>query len=284
MSQQQDGVYRLPVTIASIKSIDRSSHWLSQGWKDFCRAPGVSLVYGCLFVVAGLALTVGLAVLGLDSLILPLAGGFAIVAPILVVGLYDLSRRLDAGHSVTVADCFAAAGRSLGQLAAMGVVLLVCYLVWVRVALLLFVIFFNADPPPFDRFVDDVLFSIEGASLLILGALTGAAFAAVVFSITAVSVPLIYDRPVDVLTAIGVSLLAVRENFRLMFGWAALIALIIAAGVATAFIGLAIAMPVLAFATWHAYRDLVVDGPTYGEDAPPASAGSASSLPQIPRP
>jgi uncharacterized membrane protein len=271
--------YRLPVSIRSLKDVDRSGHWLGQGWRDFKKAPGVSLMYGGAFVVAGLALTFGLQWAGLGSLILPLAGGLMILAPILVVGLYDVARRLEAGLPVSLSDCFSAFGRSLGQLAAMGVVLLVCYLFWVRSALFLFALFFNQEPPPFDRFIEDVVLSLQGAPLLIVGTVVGAAFAAVVFSVTAVSIPLIYDRPVDVLTAIGVSLLTFRENFKLMFGWAALIVLITAVGIATAFIGLAVALPVLAYATWHAYRDLIAGGPVYPEDrvTPPAASPAGST-------
>jgi uncharacterized membrane protein len=278
MSAAAEGIYRLPVTIRRLADVDRSGEWLSHGWRDFRRAPGVSLAYGGAFMFIGLALTIGLAYAGLGSLILPLAAGFVIVAPILVVGLYDVSRRLEAELPVSLADCFGAFGRSIGQLAAMGVVLLVCYLVWVRVALLLFALFFNQQPPPLDRFIEDVLFSREGAPLLIVGSLVGAVFGAVVFSISAVSVPLIYDRPVDVLTAVGVSLLTVRQNFRVMFGWAAMIVVLTLVGLATAFVGLAVAVPVLAYATWHAYRDLIAEGPVYPDDArsPPTAPVGAS--------
>ena len=281
MSASASGTYQLPVNIRSIKDVDRSGQWLAEGWRDFTRAPGVSLIYGSSFVVVGLIATIGLFSEGLGSLILPLAGGLMILAPILVVGLYDAARRLEAGLPVRLADCFRAFGRSAGQLAALGIVLMVCYLFWVRTALLLFALFFNQDPPPFDRFIEDVVLSMQGVALLLVGGAVGAAFAAAVFAISAVSIPLIYDRPVDALTAIGVSLLAVRENFRLMFGWAGLIAVITVAAIATAFIGLAVALPVLAYATWHAYRDLIASGPVYPEDAvpppPPARSSTAGT-------
>lgn len=266
MSTSAPGIYRLPVTIRKLTEVDRSGHWLGQGWRDFRAAPVVSFTYGAAFVLFGLAITVGAHALDLGSVVLPLAGGFAIVAPILVVGLYDVSRRLEAGLPAALSDCFGAFGRSAGQLAAMGVILLIAYLVWVRVALLLFAIFFSDQPPALDRFVQDVAFSADGAALLLLGTAIGAGFAATVFAITAVSVPLIYDRPIDAATAVGVSLLTVRENFRVMVGWAALIAVSVAAGVVTV-VGLAVVMPILAFATWHAYRDLIGDGITYADDA-----------------
>jgi uncharacterized membrane protein len=251
------GTYRLPVTIRRIDDVDRSAYWLAQGWRDLKRAPVVSLVYGGVFVVVSLALTFGLRAIGLDSLILPLCLGFVIVAPILVVGLYDVSRRLERGQKVHLRDIFGALGESLGQLSAMGIVLLICYWIWVWSALILFMGFFSQSPPSLDAFFEDVVFTMNGALLLSIGSLIGAAFAAVVFSLSAVSVPLLYDRPIDVITAISCSLLAVRENWRVMFGWAALILLITIAGVATFFIGLAVAIPLLAYATWHCYRDLI---------------------------
>jgi uncharacterized membrane protein len=282
MSGSETGTYQLPVSIRSLDVVDRSSDWLGQGWRDFKKAPAVSLAYGGAIVILGLVLTIGLVSSGLGSMILPLAGGLMILAPILVVGLYDVARCLEAGLPVSLANCFHAFGRSAGQLAAMGIILLLCYLVWVQCALFLFALFFSHQPPPLDRFLQEVAFSTQGAILLILGSIVGAVFAAVVFGITAVSIPLIYDRPVDVITAVGVSLLAVRENFKLMFGWAALIAVLTVMGIATAFVGLAVVLPVLAYATWHAYRDLVAGGPVYPEDAatlPPSPNAASGAMP-----
>ena len=271
MAATASGSYQLPVSIRTIKDVDRSGHWLAEGWRDFTLTPGLSLIYGGAFVVAGLAITLGLFTRGLASLILPLAGGLMILAPIMVVGLYDVSRRLEAGLPVSLRDCFRAFGRSAGQLSILGVAVLVAYLFWVMTALLLFMLFFNQSPPQFGQFFQDVALSPPGIALMLFGGAVGAVFAWVVFAITAVSIPLIYDRPVDAMTAIGVSLIAVRENFRVMFGWAALIAVASVAGIATAFIGLAVTLPVLAYATWHAYRDLIAGGPVYPEDsvAPP---------------
>jgi uncharacterized membrane protein len=257
--------YRLPVTIKTIADIDRSGRWLRLGWQDFLATPTISLTYGAAFVIVSLIVTLGLVEIGLGSLVLPLAGGFIILTPILVVGLYDVSRRREQGMEATLRDVLSAYGEHAGQLSAMGIVLMLCFWMWVEIALVLFMGIFSQTPPSLERFFTDVIFSTNGAILLIAGSAIGAVFAAVVFAISAVSVPLIFDRPVDVITAISTSLLTVRGNWRLMFGWAALIALVLASALATAFIGLAVALPVLAYATWHAYRDLI-------EPAPPPKA------------
>jgi uncharacterized membrane protein len=256
-TQVRQGTDRLPVSINEIADVDRSGRWLAAGWRDFRKTPAVSLAYGGAFVVISFLLVYGLFSAGLGSLVLPLAGGFVMLGPILVVGLYDVSRRLEKNQPARLADVFSAFGDSAGQLSAMGVALLIALLVWVEVAFFLFMLFFNLTPPPLDRFLEDVVFSMNGAPLLIVGSLVGAVFGLVVFSISAVSVPLIYDRPIDVITAISASLLAVRRNWRLMFGWAAMLVLVVVCGFATFLVGLAVALPVLAYATWHAYCDLI---------------------------
>ena len=42
-----------------------------------------------------------------------------------------------------------------------------------------------------------------------------------------------------------------------MLLWAALIAAVIGLGLATLYLGLVVAVPLIGYATWHAYRDLV---------------------------
>ena len=257
MTTTDNGIYHLPVDIQTV-DVDRSGHWLAAGWRDFLKTPGVSLIYGGAFVVVSFLLTFGLISADLGSLVLPLAGGFVMMAPILVVGLYDVSRRLEQGAEVSFSHVFSAFKANIGQLSAMGVVLLILWFVWVEVAIALFAIFYSQAPPPLDRFVEEIIFSLEAAPFLLIGSAFGAVLATIIFTITAVSIPMMFDRQVDVVTAIGASILAVRANWRVMFGWAAMIVVITVAGVLSFFLGLAVALPVLAYATWHAYRDLVI--------------------------
>jgi len=256
MTSPVNGPYRLPVTIRSV-DVDRSGHWLSAGWRDFLATPTVSLTYGSGFVVVSFLLTYGLIAAGLGSLVLPLAGGFVLLSPILVVGLYDVSRRRERGAEVALRHVFGAARDHMGNIAALGMVLLIVWFVWVEMAIFLFAIFFGQQPPPLDRFLEDVIFTLSGAPFLLVGSLLGAFLAATVFTITAVSVPLLLDRSVDVVTAMATSVLAIRANWQVMAGWAAMIGVISACGLASFFIGLAVALPVLAYATWHAYRDII---------------------------
>ncbi|WP_328702843.1 DUF2189 domain-containing protein [Arenibaculum pallidiluteum] len=240
--------------------LDRPWVWLALGWRDVARAPQVSLLYGAALVPASLALAVGLSAAGMFYLILPLACGFMLVGPLVAVGLYEVSRRLAAGEPVSLGAAVRAYSRNAVQLSLVGLILALALLFWVRTALLLFALFFGLQPPVDLRgFIDLVLFSTAGLPFLAVGTLAGGAIAAAVFAISAVSVPMLLDRDCDVFTAVVTSIRAVTLNWRAMTGWAALIALFTAAGLSTAFIGLALAMPLIAHASWHAYKDLVAD-------------------------
>jgi len=78
-----------------------------------------------------------------------------------------------------------------------------------------------------------------------------------VFAITVVSVPLLLDRDIDMLSAIATSVRAVGENPIAMALWATLIMLATAFSMATAMLGFIVTIPVIGHATWHAYRDVV---------------------------
>lgn len=236
---------------------DRPWEWLAQGWRDLCAAPLISAAYGLLAVASSYLLLAGLAGGGLHFLILPMAAGFMLVGPLFAVGLYETSRRLSRGEPATLGTVIGAYRRNGAQIAGIGVALLVVFIAWVRLALLLFMLFFSMEPPPLDLLVERIFFSDVTLPFLFTGTLFGAVMAAAVFSISVVAIPMLLDRETDVFTAMATSIKAVRENPRSMLVWAALIALFTAAGLATAFIGLAIAFPLIGYASWHCYKDTV---------------------------
>ena len=108
-----------------------------------------------------------------------------------------------------------------------------------------------------EAFLERVLLSSQSLPFLITGTLTGAALAVVAFAISAVAVPMLMDRDVNVVTAIVTSVAAVRRNWQAMALWAAIVAFFTLLGLATFCIGLAVTLPLISHATWHAYRDLV---------------------------
>ncbi len=231
--------------------------WLAAGWRDLWSAPAISLTYGAAFAAAAYAFVFQLSRTNALPLMLPLAGGFLLVGPLLAVGLYEISRRREHNERATFQNIVSAVRHSGGQLAFFGVLLLLLYFFWMRVASLLFMLFFGAaDIPPIENFVPTLLFTPHGLGLLVVGTAVGAMFAAVAFGISAIAVPMLLDRKVDVITAVGSSIEAVNKNRPAMILWAVLVVGLIAMGCVTLFAGLAIAFPLIGHATWHAYREL----------------------------
>ena len=237
--------------------VDQPWQWLSAGWRDFQRAPLVSLTYGAVFVGAGFVLTLGLWLAGLAYLVLPLAAGFMLIGPVLAVGLYEVSRRIERGETVTLYAAFAAWRGNAAQIATMGLVLMLFLLAWIRIAFLIFALFFGPNPPSWEHLVTTLFFTTKGIPFLIVGIAAGGVLAAAAFGISLVAIPALLDRNVGVLCAVATSISAVMANWRLMIGWGALIALFTGAGIATFYIGLALTLPLIGHASWHAYRDLV---------------------------
>ncbi len=240
-------------------AFDAPWNWLAAGWRDLWRAPHVSLICGAAFSLISFAITYGLSTIGASALVLPLAAGFMLVGPLLAVGLYEVSRRLEAGEPVRLIPTLLAWRRAPTQLALMGVVLMLFLLAWVRVATLIFAIFFGLGTTPAPaELVTLVAFTPDGLVFLAVGTLVGAILAAVVFMISAVAIPLILDRDAFVLAAIATSMAATIRNPAPMLLWGFLIALFTAAGIVTAYLGMVIFFPVIGHATWHAYRAIVV--------------------------
>lgn len=219
--------------------------------------PGLSLLYGILFSAAGCALTYWLYAAGMFFLILPAMAGFALVGPATAVGLYDVSRRLESGQKVSVGATLASILSRAETFAAMGLVLMLFFLAWMEIALLIFAFFFGSEPVSADNFIERVFFAPESLPFLITGTVAGGILAAAVFAISTVSLPLLLDRDVGVPTAVATSLRAVHRNRKALALWAMIIAVFISFGVATLFVGLVLTLPLIGYATWHAYRDLV---------------------------
>lgn len=246
-----------PVALAQVP-FDAPWLWLAAGWRDLWLRPGISLVYGLLFALIAVALALLLSVAHLQALVLPLAGGFVLIGPLAAVGLYDMSRAIEAGRPVTWGSVLTAYMRAKGQLGFFGAILAFAFFVWLQLALLLFMLFWgnNTIPPP-STFVPTLLFSPHGLALLVVGTMVGGLVAAVVFSISVISVPLLLTHEFDAVTAIRTSLLSIALNTKPLALWAALIAGFMVLGIATLSVGLVVAFPLIGHATWHAYRALI---------------------------
>ena len=249
--------------VASV-SLEAPWRWLGKGWQDTWRRPFFSLGYGAVLTLLGLALAGACWELGLSALIPVLAGAFMLVGPMLAVGLYEMSRRYEAGEDFRLSDIVFVRTVSRVQLFYLGFGLMFLILVWMRIATLLFALLVSDGYPDLNDFVAFALTTANGLTLMITGTLIGGVIAFLVFAVSAISVPMLMDREIDFMTAIMASIDAVKRNPGPMLLWAWLIALLIGFGLATLFVGLIFVFPLVGHATWHAYEELTPRGGTSG--------------------
>jgi uncharacterized membrane protein len=233
---------------------------LRRGADDFWVMP-THVIFLCLiYPIVGLV--IGFATVGYDliPLLYPLASGFALIGPFAAIGLYELSRRREAGLDTTWSHAFDVVhSPSLPAIIGLGLLLLGIFIVWVFAANAIYVANFGYVPQTsLITFLRTVLTTPQGHNLIVVGNLVGFLFAVLAFTLSVVSFPLLFDRHVGLATAIATSLQAVLKNPVIMALWGLIIAAGLLIGSLPLFIGLAIVMPVLGHATWHLYRKVVV--------------------------
>ena len=232
---------------------------LAKGADDFYAMPTHAIFLCIIYPFVGFALArlaFGYSIL---PLLYPLASGFALVGPIAALGLYELSRRREAGLETSATRAFDVfESSSIGAVAVLGILLLIIFVVWVAVADAIYVANFGyASPPSVGAFLKDVLTTRPGWNLIIVGNGLGLLFAILVLTISVVSFPLLLDRDVGAAVALLTSIRAVAHNPLTMMVWGLIVAALLVVGSLPLFFGLTVVMPLLGHATWHLYRKVV---------------------------
>ncbi len=233
---------------------------LRAGWRDFRRAPAFGLFFAAFYVAGGLVLAAVATAAGQEWWLMPFVVGFPLIAPFAAVGLYEVSRRIEADETLDWRQVLGVVvAQKDRQVPSMAMVVLLMFMFWVFVAHTTFALFMGVSSLTNVSSSPEILFQGRGLTMLLVGTIIGAGFAAVLFSITVVGLPLILDREVDLISAIIASFQAVAANPLVMLVWAGVIAGLLFIGILPMFLGLFIVLPVLGHASWHMYRLLMPD-------------------------
>ena len=244
-------------SLPSIRTVEASRPfaWLKAGWFDLRDNPAASLAYGAALSFVGFLILRNAA--DIPYLFTAAVSGFFLIGPAAASGQYEISRRREKGERSSFVESLAGLRDEAESLMLFGALLAFVLIGWERLSAILFALFFTGRVPDIGNFARDVLLSGEHMQFVAAYLLAGGALAATVFALTAVAIPMILDRKVDIVTAMMTSFRAREKNLVPMSIWAMLIVACIAIGFATMMIGMVLLLPLLGHATWHAYRDLV---------------------------
>jgi uncharacterized membrane protein len=232
----------------------RAVEWLSRGWDDVKQIGWPGLAHGALIAILGGVLLA----LGSTHMYLTAAAitGYLLVGPMMTTGLCELARRREAREPLGFDESLQALTRNPDALLHFGGTLALVGLLWIILSTILLESVLSASVPSL------AVALWGGASMFtpaqLLGyVVCGGVLAAIVFAVSVVSVPLIIDRHASASEAMRASMRAVSANLPAMIVWAGLIVGLTAIGFLTLLIGMVVIAPLLGYATWHVYRDLI---------------------------
>jgi uncharacterized membrane protein len=238
---------------------------LARGWRDWRAAPGIGMVFAGVYVAGGLILTFVAGGFVFQTLILAL--GFPLLAPFAAVGLYETSRRLEAGRPLDLYQIFGAVWREKDrQIPWAGAIIVIYFLFYSFLAHMIFALFMGASPLTNISTSFEAFLTPNGLTMILVQLGVGAVLGFLLFGLTAFSLPFMLDKEVDFITAMLTSFAAVRESAGVMVIWAAIIGLTVVLAMLPVFLGLFVALPVLGHASWHLYRRAL----THPGDDPPS--------------
>lgn len=228
--------------------------WLRSGFGDLLKAQFASLFYGVCFALMGWTI----AFFNGESYVMTLAAtsAFMLFGPLLAIGLYNLSDQLQRSNRASIRASLTVWRGNMSNLALFALVSTIVALIWARASAVTFAVFYNSGLPSMGEFANAVL-TLENIEFLLVYFGIGFVFAAFIFSISVVAVPLMYDRKSDAITAVLMSLAVVARNPVTMIVWAGILVALISFGFLAGFLGLIYTAPIAGHATWHAYRALI---------------------------
>ncbi len=232
---------------------------LARGYDDFKEMPTHLAFLGLIYPLFGAGLAAITFTNNALPLLFPLVSGFALIGPFAAVGLYELSRRRELGLDTSWVHLFdVLRSPSLPSILALALALMVIFIAWLATAQALYEWLYGPMPPEsYSAFLYEVLTTSRGWTLIILGHLIGFVFAALVFSTSVVSFPMLLDRDCGAASAVQTSIRAVLRNPKTMTLWALILAALVMVGSLPLLVGLAVVMPILGHASWHLYRRVV---------------------------
>lgn len=252
--QPQEG-QSYEVQTLSLRDLQRA---LRRGWADFCGSWRFGLVFAGIYVLGFWAVGWALAVSGQIWLLVPIALGFPLLGPFVAVGFYEISRRLERSAPLDWRGVMAVIWRQKDrQIPSIAAIIVIFFLFWNFVSHMIFALFMGLEVMTNIQSSLQVFLTFNGLMMLCLGTLVGAIFAATLYAMVVVALPMLLDLEIDFVTAMLTSIKVVQRNPVVMSAWGLMIAVLLGISMLMLFVPLLIVLPLLGHASWHLYRAAV---------------------------
>lgn len=232
---------------------------LRKGWEDLA-AMRSDVMFACMLYPLMGAVLLGLATQGsMTHLLFPVLSGFALVGPVAGLGLYELSRRREAGLEVSWAAMFdVLRSPRFPRIVGLALFNAVIFMAWLLLADAIHAATLGPDRvQSLGALLTAAVSTPAGWVMILVGTGVGFLLALAVLAVSVVSFPLLLDRDVSLPVAVTTSVKVAMENPGLIAAWGLIVAGLLVVGILPALIGLVVVLPVLGHATWHLYRKAV---------------------------
>lgn len=227
---------------------------LAEGASDLRATAFQGVAYGIVFVLMGVAIAEVYAQVW--QMTMGLTAAFFLMGPFVCCGIYELSRQLERTGKADLRASLSCWLRNWKSIAFFAALLTFFMIVWARVSVVLFALFATHTYPDLTDMVRNIV-SMNNLVFMGVWLAVGCVFAALVFAISVVSIPMMLDREqADTMEAIGASAVALWNNSSAMFVWALAITFLIGLPLVFFLPLLALTAPLVGHTTWKVYKAL----------------------------
>jgi uncharacterized membrane protein len=191
--------------------------------------------------------------------VFPLGGGGAVLGPMFGLFLYEMSRIIELNLNPSWRQVFKVRNNpAIPAIIALSIMLFGLFLLWLLTADTLYEFLYSSEyPASVIEFLNEIIGTKRGWTLIIFGNTIGFCFALLALSTTVIAFPLLLDRDVGVVCAIETSLNAMKANSVPLLTWGIIVVIGLLLGLIFFVVGLVVILPVFGHATWHIYRKVI---------------------------
>ena len=228
--------------------------WLRAGMSDLVASPMTSAALGVIFTALCAVAYMSIASIPMFSAAVLVV--LLLTTPYIAAAAYFVPLQREYNDEPSASACVAGI-RS--RFLSIGLFAIVCALIvaaWTRLASIALALYYGSFASGSE--IAQIWTSGQhSSSMLVFLIAASAVLASILFAVSAISLPLIVERNTDVITAMRTSVRTLRQHKLSLGLWVVAIVALTGAAFLSKLVLMPLIFPLLAYATWHSYRQLV---------------------------